>query len=177
MSFCARKSLETSGLLYIRGVLLVLRLGIDIMAPAYLLKYHPLITPRIEFKPAPPPPLPKLTQRTEFHAEELLRSRKRYEEDQDNPARGPKRRRVSFAPDDVDHEDSGNPPSASASAPRKLIPKPPGEPGRPSSGGFSLEETLVDCHGWQKSKFDDLHVRARIHDKTYISNVSPIETR
>lgn len=150
------------------------------MAPVYMLKYHPLIMPRIEFRPAPPFPLPKLTQRTEFHAEELLRSRQRFEEDQDNPTRGPKRRRVSFAPDDVDHEDSGNSvsgPSASASTPRKLIPKPPGEPGRPSSGGFSLEDTLVDFHGWQKSKFDDLHVRASIYDETYISNASSLETR
>ncbi len=36
------------------------------MRDAFILKYPPLITPRIEFRPAPPPDLPLLTMRIEY---------------------------------------------------------------------------------------------------------------
>ena len=41
----------------------------------------------------------------------------------------------------------------------KLIPKPQGEPGRPSCGGYSLEEVLVVMHHWSKEDFDNFNVR------------------
>jgi hypothetical protein len=43
-------------------------------------------------------------------------------------------------------------PAAPGTSTKKLIPKPPGEPGRPHSGGFNLENAVVSS-GWPKQDF------------------------
>ena len=37
------------------------------------------------------------------------------------------------------------------------IPKPPGGPGRPRSGGYNLQEQL----GWEKDEFEEIKVRVK----------------
>lgn len=135
------------------------------MEPCYLLRHHPLITPCIEFQLAPPPPLPNITPRTEFGPENLVPRRRTLEED--GPTRESKRRRLSTSgrvPDQVYQDedsdrDSDQPlPSALLPGPSTLIPKPTGEPGRPGSGGFCLEDALVRVHGWSQREVDELQV-------------------
>jgi hypothetical protein len=47
------------------------------------------------------------------------------------------------------------------------IPKPPGEPGRPASGGFSLEDTLMKSHDWSKENLERLTVGAHLKPRRW----------
>ncbi|KAJ7211122.1 hypothetical protein B0H12DRAFT_1242610 [Mycena haematopus] len=52
--------------------------------------------------------------------------------------------------------------SSSSSARTQHRAKPPGEPNRPGSGGYSIEKHLVDKCGWTKEEF--LEVRNKVHE-------------
>lgn len=129
----------------------------------HLRKHHLLVTQRIEFNTAPPPPLPLITPRIEFDPDTLVRVRP--SPDEDHEAGQNKRRRLSFsgrhdgddftAPGDEDLSAG-----ASAPSPSTLKPKPAGEPGKPGSGGFSLEHVLINVHKWMKKDYDALYVRS-----------------
>jgi hypothetical protein len=132
----------------------------------HLQKHQLLITPRIEFRLAPPPPLPLLTPRVEFDPDRLVRSRP--PSDEGNEGGSNKRRRLSFsgrhASEDSDEHDDDPPGEASASSPSTLKPKPAGEPGKPGSGGFSLENVLINVHKWAKKDYDALYVCSKFPD-------------
>ncbi|KAF8869256.1 hypothetical protein CPB84DRAFT_1755305 [Gymnopilus junonius] len=119
---------------------------------SYVQKYLPLITPQIQFKPSPPPPLPVLTARTEFRPEDLTATRV-----QDAVAphcvvifQDPATDQVAPSPVDSPSETLTNniTPSSSPGPDTMKIPKPPGEPGRPGSGGYSIDKVLVDDYNW-----------------------------
>jgi hypothetical protein len=70
--------------------------------------------------------------------------------------------RAQSAPDGGDEEDDGigggrNFPRTARRRGSK-IPKPQGEPGRPGSGGFCVEDELVKTHGWSKEAVKRLTV-------------------
>ncbi|KAF8868606.1 hypothetical protein CPB84DRAFT_1857371 [Gymnopilus junonius] len=119
---------------------------------SYVQKYLPLIMPRIQFKPSPPPPLPVLTAHTEFRPEDLTATRV-----QDAVAprcvvifQDPATDQVAPSPVDSPSETLTNniTPSSSPGPDTMKIPKPPGEPGRPGSGGYSIDKVLVDDYNW-----------------------------
>lgn len=137
------------------------------MRDAFVLKHLPLITPRIEFHPAPPPDLPVLTTRIDFTRDHLRiwhpespvphqlaqLHRERYCTPEP-PSSAQERRNPS--------EDVGEqapclsvPEQSSTFA---LICEPPGQPGRPGSGGYCLEDVLRQTHGWTKSSIDRFNV-------------------
>jgi len=117
-------------------------------------RHLPLITNRISFTFQPPPPLQPLTNRKEFldaHEPSAL----------PNPLALPNKAPVKYsgsvqfgfqkdkAADTEDHwqeiddeEDGSDEDGEETFASTMLIPKPPGEPGRPHSGGYSLDEVL-----------------------------------
>lgn len=133
----------------------------------HLRKHRPLITPRIEFQLAPPFPLPLLTQRIEFDPDRLVRLRP--PSDEGNEGGSNKRRRLSFSgrhagEDSDEHGDDRPPGEASTSSPSTLKPKPAGEPGKPGSGGFSLENALINVHKWAKKDYDALYVCSKFSD-------------
>ena len=127
----------------------------------HLRKHHPLITPRIEFRAAPPPPLPLLTPRIEFDPDRLVRSRPASDEGHEGGSN--KRRRLSFSGRHAneDHGDDPIPGETSVPSPSTLKPKPAGEPGKPGSGGFSLESVLINVHKWVKKDYDALYVSSK----------------
>ncbi|KAF8890596.1 hypothetical protein BD779DRAFT_1469127 [Infundibulicybe gibba] len=115
----------------------------------YVERHHPVITPRIEFKPATPRPLPSITSRIEFTAERLAY--------------------VGTAADEPSEcvEDAGSNREADQTPPRITlprsnkraatgVPKPPGEPGRPGSGGYCVETVLVTNYQWTKDSVREL---------------------
>lgn len=123
----------------------------------HLQKHHPLITPRIEFETGPRPPLPLLTPRIEFDPDALVRARP--VSDGDNEGGCHKRRRLSSSGrhggyDSVPQGDD----LGSLLAASNLIAKPAGEPGKPGSGGFSLENVLIKGHQWMKKDYEALYV-------------------
>jgi len=123
----------------------------------HLQKHLPLITPRIEFSLAPPAPLPLLTQRIEFDPDRLVRSR--LPSDEGHEGGSNKRRRLSVSgrhEEDCDGDRLLG--EASAPGPSSLKPKPAGEPGKPGSGGYSLENVLINVHKWVKKDYDALYV-------------------
>lgn len=132
------------------------------MPPNHLLKHRPLITPRIEFQPMPRAPLPKITPRIEFDPERVASPRRRFEEDGMAKIESAKRRRLMTSDRQGDAEGSGGISDPSSTILRVpglgLIPKPAGEPGRPGSGGFALEDTLIRDHNWLQKEMDDLNV-------------------
>ncbi|KAF8873743.1 hypothetical protein CPB84DRAFT_1753171 [Gymnopilus junonius] len=98
---------------------------------SYVQKYLPLITPRIQFKPSPPPPLPVLTAHTEFRPEDLTATRV-----QDAVAprcvvifQDPATDQVAPSPVDSPSETLTNniTPSSSLGLDTMKIPKPPGQ--------------------------------------------------
>ncbi|KAF8887898.1 hypothetical protein CPB84DRAFT_1849795 [Gymnopilus junonius] len=119
---------------------------------SYVQKYLPLITPWIQFKLSPPPPLPVLTARTEFRPEDLTATRV---QDAVAPRRvvifqDPATDQVTPSPVDSPSETLTNniTPSSSLGPDTTKIPKPPGEPGRPGSGRYSIDKVLVDDYNW-----------------------------
>jgi hypothetical protein len=146
----------------------------------HLRKHHPLVTPRIEFRSAPRPPLPLLTPRIEFDPDRLVRSRPPSDEDPEGGSN--KRRRVSFsgrhAGDDPDtHGDDTPSAEASAPGPSTLIPKPAGEPGKPGSGGFSLENVLINVHLWAKKDYDALYVCFKLSNSFNPADMTTAESQ
>jgi len=127
----------------------------------HLRKHHPLITLWIEFRLAPPFSLPLLTPCIEFDPDRLVRSRP--PSDKGNEGGSNKRRWLLFSSwhageDSDEHGDDHPPGEASASSPSTLKPKPAGEPGKPGSGGFSLENALINVHKWVKKDYNALYV-------------------
>ncbi|KAF8809199.1 hypothetical protein BYT27DRAFT_7094651 [Phlegmacium glaucopus] len=128
------------------------------MVANYIQRPFPLITPHTKFQLAPLPPLPTITPHIEFNIERLaahsnatlgsLRERRslghQHQPELENQSQG------------SDQEPDRLPPALSQASPPNKIPKPPGEPGRPGSGGFCVETTLVDSHQWTKEAVDDL---------------------
>jgi len=131
----------------------------------HLRKHHPLVTPRIEFRAAPQPPLPLLTPRIEFDPDTLVRARAPSDEDHEGGYN--KRRRLSFS-GRHDGDDSAVPGDEDLSAgefisnPSTLKAKPAGEPGKPGSGGFSLKNVLINVHKWMKKDYDALYVWSKL---------------
>jgi hypothetical protein len=128
----------------------------------HLRKHHPLVTPRIEFQAGPRPPLPLLTPRIEFDPDALVRVRR--PPDGDNEGGHNKRRRLSFSGrhDGDDSVVPGDGDLSIAPGSSALRAKPAGEPGKPGSGGFSLENVLIKGHKWMKTDYDALHVRSEV---------------
>ena len=137
------------------------------MRDAFVLKHPPLITPRIEFRPAPPPDLPLLTMRIDFtqdhlsirHPESLapLQPDQLYHERSctPEPSSSVQERR---SPSDDGDEQVPYSSVPEQSTPLALICEPPGQPGRPGSGGYCLEDVLRQTHGWTKSSIDRFNV-------------------
>ena len=133
----------------------------------HLRKHHPLITPWIKFQLAAPFPLPLLTLHIEFDPDRLVHSCP--PSDEGNEGGSNKRCQLSssgrHASEDSDEHDDDCPPGeASASSPSTLKPKPAGEPGKPGSGGFSLENVLINVHKWAKKDYDALYVCSKFSD-------------
>lgn len=144
------------------------------MAVRYVQKHQPLITPRIEFGAGPPHPLPLLTSRIEFDPQSLARAR--ISSDTDRQERNDKRRRLStsgrYDRDDSDASSDDDPPTQTPTAgPSTLKTKPPGEPGKPGSGGYSLENVLLNVHKWQKKDYEALYVRCHFFNMLHISDM------
>lgn len=125
----------------------------------YIERHRPLLTPRIEFKLAPLPPLPSITSRIEFTPERLARVQK-------GKGRAVNQRARFGSVSGNDGDELQPVPGSSNSRDRSpritssnMIPKPSGEPGRPGSGGFSVDEVLMETHNWSKESVDKLMVR------------------
>lgn len=133
------------------------------MRDAFVLKHPPMITPRIEFRPAPPPDLPLLTMRIEY-TKDRHRTRNpeatgpaqahndRYSA-QEQSASIQERRSPS---EDVDEVPLVSIPEQTCTP--ALICEPPGQPGRPGSGGYCLEDVLRQTNGWTKISIDKFNV-------------------
>jgi hypothetical protein len=108
-------------------------------------RHPPQITPRLEFLPHPLPPLPQITPRMEFPGER-------------RPYRSRTRSRTrSLSPNSIELDTLSSAQDSDDEEDRQLtnkIPKPPGEAGRPASGGFNLEEAL----GWPKGTYQKILV-------------------
>ena len=102
-------------------------------------RHLPLITARIEF---PAHTLPVITPRINFSGPGIEHKIERAT-----------RHDIGDNIESVASE-SDSPNNESDYEMRSLIPKPLGEPGRPGSGGYNLEESL----GWTKNKYEALLV-------------------
>lgn len=136
----------------------------------YVDKHLPLISQRIEFRHSPRLPLPVLTARTEFKPEDIVVGRtapsvygdRRYRVIRLRGPRAPSSRASSAAesrspsPASSRSEGSVHPSSPRRSAAK--IPKPSGEPGRPGSGGYSIEDILIGRHDWTEEQVNALTV-------------------
>lgn len=123
----------------------------------YIQKPHPLIAARVEYTLAPASPLPSITPRVEFTAERLAYSR-------DVVGGGNQATTASEGQDDNDPSISpqGDAESSTVTPLRTYrsaskIPKPTGEPGRPGSGGFCVEDSLK-MHEWSEESVSKLTV-------------------
>lgn len=136
------------------------------MQHAFVLKHHPLITPRIDFRPAPPPDVPVLTTRIDYTPDHFKIGRL-----ESSVAHQPSQlhRERSCTPELLSSVQRSRSPSedgesqARLSAPAQpstsaLIFEPSGQPGRPGSGGYCLEDVLRQTHGWTKSSIDRFNV-------------------
>ena len=101
---------------------------------SFICRHLPLITGRIIFTAQVSPDPPTITPRIDFNMEDL------------NPS--PLGRQESGI-DDLEDSDSVLTDLEEEPEDEK-IPKPPGEAGRPGSGGYNLKEVL----GWTKADFD-----------------------
>ncbi|SJL15222.1 uncharacterized protein ARMOST_18708 [Armillaria ostoyae] len=127
-----------------------------------MLRHLPLITRRIKFMPLAHTPLPLITARREF-AIARERSPSPPLIDPGSPALS----NVSDGSDVSMHSDNDNPSGSILGDDGvddedvKIIPKPPGEPGRPKSGGYNLEQAL----GWPDAIYQQVvnHVHREAH--------------
>lgn len=129
------------------------------MAP-YIRKHQPLITPRVSFRLETADPLPTITPRIEFIFENVRHPG----EDEEDSATGGTQRAESEGPDAADEsQDAASKESQSGDESQAeeeratTIPKPSGQPGRPGSGGYCLEDALLE-YGWSKQTFDNISV-------------------
>lgn len=127
---------------------------------SYIERHHPRITPRIEFYLKSRPPLPRITPR---HSFDIL-THPRYDDDlttdieQPVPAEIPTSHPVPDAVPERQRQRSRSPsPVAGPSTTSSTVPKPKGEPGRPNSGGFCLEQSLMDLN-WSKEDIEKFNV-------------------
>lgn len=134
----------------------------------FIQRHEPTITSRIEFQLAPPRLLPSITSRIEFTSDRLTCPEREDgrtssdNEDQDRDVAGDQRPRWSRVPDTPDQTPSLRRPNlrvANASS----IPKPPGEPGRPGSGGFCVDTELVKSSNWTRAAVQKLTVCGVCH--------------
>lgn len=140
-------------------------------------RHLPLITPRIVFKRAAPPPLPTITPRRVFHPETFRRDASDDGSGSDGSREPrPAEHRLDHNHDldagsqdgDSDHPRDPSPPGGGPSRAERVpvrarpasnkIPKPPGEPGRPGSGGYCIDIALTKTHGWSDESVDKLTV-------------------
>ena len=122
------------------------------MRDAFVLKHPPLITPRIEFRPAPPPDLPLLTMRSEYTQDHHRTTNP----EAVGPAQAHSIQERRSSSEDDDQEPLVSMPEQSCTP--ALICEPPGQPGRPGSGGYCLEEVLRQTNGWTKTSIDRFNV-------------------
>lgn len=129
----------------------------------YVQRPRPLISSRIEFTMVLPLHLPAIRSRIEFTAERLTRM----DRGVDDALELEHHRFMDDnlgAQTDAHSQSSASGPSIQAPSiakknpPMAMIPKPPGEPGRPRSGGFSVDDTLIKSHGWSKQSVEKLTV-------------------
>jgi hypothetical protein len=126
------------------------------MSP-YLQRHRPLIASRIEFVLEPPPPLPSIRSRIEFTPQRLAYSNANQAcveavgEETRNPMTTMAESSSIIRPPTAPSQRLGLSQSTK-------IPKPSGEPGRPTSGGYCLIEVLVKTHKWSKVHVDELSV-------------------
>lgn len=103
-----------------------------------LSRHLPLITARIHFNAVPIPPLPVITSRT-FFAEGERAPRDLTPSISGNESTADDNDGII----DPDGESEVSDNSEEDECSSTLIPKPAGEPGRPNSGGYSLEDALA----------------------------------
>ena len=127
----------------------------------YVEKPLPLITPRIEFKPSPRVPLPTLTARTEFNVAVLCPLAEGLSISNERRLEVPRQILDNHAPLTI----SCRPEQLIG---HTMVPKPRGEPGKPNSGGYSVEGLLIETYGWTKQQVDDLKVRTIENSPVYI---------
>lgn len=148
------------------------------MEAPHVKKHLPLITARIEFSVTTTPKPPMITPRMDLGKRLKL---KRDPSISDDEERTPKRRRQSFSPAHDDGTDVESLSSLSditsedesASANYTMlgkVPKPPGEAGRPGSGGYNLEERL----GWPKKEYDEMVV-SNVHDLQWLVKLTILQ--
>ena len=117
-------------------------------------RHLPLITNRISFTFQPPPPLQPLTNRKEFldvhEPSESTLPNPPASLNKASPVKysgsvqfGFQKDKAADMEEEIDDEgDRSDEDGEGTFASTALIPKPPGEPGRPHSGGYSLDEVL-----------------------------------
>lgn len=121
----------------------------------YLRRHRPIIAARIEFvlmeEEDLMSPLPPIRSRIEFTLQCLAPGA-----DTEGPRARPE---APQQPIKLKTEAPGPAPLQLDSLTTSKIPKPPGEPGRPKSGGYCLLSTLVETHNWTEKSVADLLVR------------------
>ena len=123
-----------------------------------MISHHlPLVTNRICFSPTMPSSTPTITPRIDFNAASKSAAAFKHQTRELTPS---DHGLSESSPDDngeseifseaeeTDHE--------SSTLPCTKIPKPSGEPGRPRSGGYSIEAVLAS---WDKKEFADVNVK------------------
>jgi hypothetical protein len=122
------------------------------MAP-FLTKHLPLITNRVQFEPAiQPSPPPEITNRREFDIDAGITKASSSQDESGQTS----------ADSDSDLDSDSESITSSLSSLSSLdgdtkIPKPPGEAGRRSRGGYDLETVLLG-RGWTSKDFDAMKV-------------------
>ncbi|KAK0488160.1 hypothetical protein EDD18DRAFT_1110527 [Armillaria luteobubalina] len=126
-----------------------------------MLRHLPLITRRVEFTPLACTPLPSITACREFA---IAREQSVTPPPVDRGS--PPLSEASDASDDSMHSDDDNISGGALDEEGvddevKTIPKPPGEPGRPKSGGYNLEQAL----SWPDAIYQQVvnHVHREAH--------------
>ncbi|KAJ7482904.1 hypothetical protein B0H11DRAFT_1914986 [Mycena galericulata] len=120
----------------------------------YLDRHLPLISPRMEFTIYSAGPLPCITPRLDYaNIQRIVDLRNRQSihicPGPDKPVRGEHAEDQSGV-GKLPQKDTG---SELTSLPHKYK-APPGQPGRPNSGGYSLEYTLLQQYRWTKEKLN-----------------------
>ncbi|KAK0447560.1 hypothetical protein EV421DRAFT_1733426 [Armillaria borealis] len=160
--------------------------------------HFPLISPRIEFQKFASRPLPPITPRIDYHAlveGQTNRPIRNPGDDMYVPDEGNRRRNSvddMYIPDEENlggaksQEEPPTEPHAETEPTEDIKPSPgvlqppkksiydllPGQPGRPNSGGYSMEKKLVNECGWSKEEFEritaEVHALAKTHLDTAV---------
>jgi hypothetical protein len=130
----------------------------------YLDRGLPIISPRIEFSPFSAGLLPSITPRLDYDSiRRLVALRNPQESAYERFGEGTINNPTDILPlhSEVVATDK-SPISASIEIfPKKKYKSPAGQPGRPNSGGYNLEQTLLRECNWTENKFQTVQVRAR----------------